>query len=253
MKHLLTIFASASAALLLLTGCQAQKVTVGVENAKFQHGYLNSKLLGQGTLLLWDMDAARDRQLTIAPSPIPDNNATVDHAGGSKLASVASSGVSVQGSLPLEQVSAGAKAEIAKQTAVVVEDFKSKRFYDADFVLNEPDFAPHREQLGKDYADNDRIRFIFISGATVANNAAIEIGTPTDKPNEFELSVAGRKYRLSYYGTKSVEWEGSQEPVFIQPRVYKIVRDESGATGYRFVEDRRIQFDLTELLTAASL
>ena len=253
MKHLLTFFPPALAAVLLLPACKVQEVQVGVENAKFQHGYLNSKLLGQGTLLLWDMEAAKDRQLTILPSPIFENNATVDHAGGTKLASVASSGVSVHGGLPLEQVSASAKAEIARQTAVVVEDFKSKRFYDADFVLNEPDFAEKRQALGADYATNDKVRFIFIAGATVADDAAIEIGTPTDRPNEFELAIAGKKYNLSYYGTKSVEWQGAQEPVFIQPRVYKIVQDADGATGYRFVEDRRIQFNLTEMLTDANL
>ncbi|RFC49151.1 MAG: hypothetical protein DVB23_000199 [Verrucomicrobia bacterium] len=253
MKHTLTFFAPVCGALLLLTGCKVQEVKVGVENAKFQHGYLNSKLLGQGTLLLWDMDAAADRQLTLLPSPKTEDNDLVDHAGGAKLSSVASSGVSVHGALPLEQVSASAKAEIARQTAVVVEDFQSKRFYDSDFVLNEPDFADRRQTLGEAYAHNDRIRFIFIAGATVADDAAVAVGTPTQRPDEFELSIGGKKYRLSYYGTKSVEWEGSQEPVFIQPRVYKIVEDQTGATGYRFLEDRRIQFDLTQMLTNASL
>lgn len=253
MKRFLSFSAPVVGALFLFAGCKVQELKVGVENAKFQHGYLNSKLLGQGTLLLWDMEAAKDRQLTIVPSPKTDDNDTVDHAGGTKLVSVASSGVSVSGSLPLEQVSASAKTEIARQTAVVVEEFKSKRFYDSDFVLNEPDFAERRQALGQEYANNDKIRFIFISGATVADDAAIEVGTPTERPDEFELSIGGKKYRLSYYGTKSVEWQGSQEPVFIQPRVYKIVEDQSGATGYRFVEDRRIHFDLTQMLTEASL
>jgi hypothetical protein len=253
MKHFLNFCAPAIGAFLFLTGCKVQEVKVGVENAKFQHGYLNSKLLGQGTLLLWDMEAAADRQLTIVPSPRTEDNDLVDHAGGAKLASVASSGVSVHGALPLEQVSVSTKAEIARQTAVVVEDFQSKRFYDSDFVLNEPDFAERRQTLGEQYADNDKIRFIFIAGATVADDAAIEVGTPTERPNEFELAIGGKKYRLSYYGTKSIEWQGSQEPVFIQPRVYKIVKDEAGATGYRFLEDRRIQFDLTQMLTNASL
>jgi len=253
MKHILTIVAPVFGIALALSGCQVQEVTVGVENAKFQHGYLNSKLLKQGTLLLWDMEAAADRQLTIAPSPIIADNDTVNHAGGHELASVASSGLSVGGSLPLEKVSAGVKTEIAKQTAVVVHDFQSKRFYDANFVLNEEDFAGQRQILGEEYAGNEKVRFIFIAGATVADDAAIAIGTPTGSQNEFELSIGGKKYRLSYYGTKSVDWKGAQEPVFIQPRVYQIVKDEAGATGYRFVEDRKIVFDLTEMLTEAAL
>lgn len=253
MKHSLIFFAPLVGAWFLLSGCKVQEVKVGVENAKFQHGYLNSKLLGQGTLLLWDMEAAPDRQLTLVPNPKTEDNDLVDHAGGAKLASVASSGVSVHGALPLEQISASAKAEIARQTTVVVEDFQSKRFYDSDFVLNEPDFASHRQTLGESYANNDKIRFIFIAGATLADDAAVAVGTPTTKPDEFELSIGGKKYHLSYFGTKSVEWEGAQQPVFIQPRVYKIVQDPSGATGYRFVEDRRVQLDLTQMLTNASL
>jgi hypothetical protein len=224
---------------------------VAVENAKFQQGYLNSKLLGTGTLLLWDQAAAPEQQLTILPGPDTENNRTVRHAGGRELASMASSGVSVSGSLPGATVSAEAEAEITRQTSVVVREFEALRFHDPDFVLNEEDYADYRVQLGDQHADNDLVRFIFIAGATVADDACISIGTPTDNPNEFKLRIAGKEYRLSYSGVKSVEWSGAREPVFIQPRVYRIARDAAGATGYRFVEDRQIRFNLTEMLNRA--
>jgi hypothetical protein len=239
-------------ALVALPSCQTKNVTVGVENARFQHGYLNSKLLSQGTLLLWDMDAANDKKLTKEPGPNTSNNDTVRDAGGTELTSKATSGLAVSGEIPIQQISVEAKAEIARQTSIVVKDFASRRFYDPTFVLNQPNFAQKRVELGRMHSDNEKIRFIFIAGATVANDTDISIGTPTGKENEFKLTVAGKEYKLTYSGTKTYQWKGSQEPIFVQPRIYKIVKDSNGETGYRFEEDRRISVDLPEMLTDAS-
>jgi len=235
----------------LLAGCSTRHVSIKVDNAKFQQGYLNSKLIGTGSLLLWDQSAAPEQQLTFLPSPDTENNRTVRHAGGRELASMASSGLSVSGALPGAAVSAEAAAEITRQTSVVVREFEAVRFHDADFVLNEEDYAEYRARFGEEYAENDLVRFIFIAGATIADDAAISIGTPTGTSNEFMLRIAGKEYRLSYSGVKSVEWSGAREPVFIQPRVYRIERDAAGATGYRFVEDRQSRFNLTEMLNRA--
>ena len=243
---------SGLATVAVTTSCQTKNVSVGVENARFQHGYLNSKLLSQGTLLLWDMDAADDRALTTVPHPDTSNNQTVRHAGGTELTSKASSGLSVSGEIPIQQISVEAKAEIARQTAIVVKEFESRRFYDPAFVLNEPDFAAKRTELGGEYAGNDKVRFIFVAGATVSDDTDISIGTPTGKENEFKLTIAGKEYKLAYSGTKDYEWKGHKEPVFVQPRIYKLVKDSRGDTGYRFVEDRRIEGDLTRMLTKAS-
>ena len=235
------------------TSCQTKNVTVGVENARFQHGYLNSKLLGPGALLLWDMEAADDRKVTLTPGPDTSHNRTVRHAGGTEQTSRATSGVEVSGTIPIQQVSVDVRAQIARQTTVTVKQFESQRFYDPDYVLNQAEFAPKRMELGKAYADNDQVRFIFIAGATVADDAQISTGTPTGRENEFKLTIAGKEYKLTYIGTRSLEWKGSQEPVFIQPRVYKIQKDPRGETGYRFVEDRQIPFDLSTMLTDSQL
>lgn len=238
--------------LALSSSCAVRKVTVGVDNARFQHGYLNSKLLGSGALLLWDMNAATDRALTLAPGPNTGNNETVRHAGGKELVSMASSGVTLNGAGVAQGIPIEAGAEIARQTAIVVRNFASVRFRDPQFVLNEEDFAAERRELGDEYADQSRTRFIFISGITLADDVNISIGTPEQKGNTFTLTIAGKEYELTYRGLKSSAWSGSQEPVFIQPRVYKLVSAPDGATGYRFEEDRSIQFDLTAMLTQAS-
>lgn len=234
------------------SSCAVRKVTVGVDNARFQHGYLNSKLLGSGALLLWDMNASTDRALTLAPGPDVTNNETVRHAGGRELVSMASSGVTLNGAGAAQGIPVEARAEIARQTAIVVRNFSSVRFRDPAFVLNEEDFAEERKKLGAQYADQARSRFILISGITLADDVNISIGSPGEKGNTFTLSIAGKEYQLSYRGLRSSAWTGSQEPVFIQPRVYKLVSVPEGATGYRFEEDRTIQFDLTSMLTDAS-
>ena len=202
---------------------------------------------------MWDMQAADDRKLTPSPSPDISNNQTDRHAGGTELISKASSGLSVAGEIPIQQVSVAAKAEVARQTSITVKQFESRRFNDSEFVLNEQDFALQRAQLGQANADDPNIRFIFIGGATYADETAISIGTPTEKENVFSLTVAGKDYKLTYSGTKSHHWRGKQEPVFVHPRVYKLIKDSSGQTGYRFVEDRRVVVsNLTGMLTDAS-
>lgn len=235
------------------TSCRTKKVTVGVENARFQHGYLNSKLLKPGTLLMWDMEAVEDKKLTPSTSPDISNNQTERHAGGTELVSKAASGLSVAGEIPIQQIPVTAKAEVARQTSIIVKQFESRRFNDPEFVLNEKDFALQRTQLGDGYAGDPNIRFIFIAGATHADDVNISIGTPTGKENVFTLTIAGKEYKLTYSGTKSHEWRGKQEPVFVHPRVYKLVKDSTGGTGYRFIEDRRIEVkNMTEMLTNAS-
>lgn len=240
------------AALATSSSCAVRKVTVGVDNARFQHGYLNSKLLGTGALLLWDMNAAQDRALTLAPGPNVANNETVRHAGGRELVSMASSGVTLSGAGAAQGIPVEARAEIARQTAIVVRNFSSVRFRDPQFVLNEEDFSGERSELGRQYANRPSIRFILIAGITLADDVNISIGTPDDKSNSFILTIGGKDYQLSYRGLKSSAWSGAQEPVFIQPRVYKLLSDSAGATGYRFEEDRTIHFDLTSMLTEAS-
>lgn len=234
------------------SSCAVQRVTVGVDNARFQHGYLNSKLLGSGALLLWDMDAATDRALTLAPGPNVGNNESVTHAGGRELVSMASSGVTLSGAAAPQGIPAEVKAEVARQTAIVVKNFKSVRFRDPQFVLNEEDFAVERKELGDRYANRERVRFILIAGTTLADDVNISIGTPDQKSNNFVINVAGKEYQLSYRGLRTSAWSGAQEAVFVQPRVYRLVSIPGGATGYRFEEDRTIHFDLTSMLTEAS-
>ncbi len=232
--------------------CAVHEVTVGVENARFQHGYLNSKLLGPGTLLVWDMEAASDRALTLAPNPDVANNESVRHAGGSELVSRATSGITLGGAAATRGIPANAEAHIASQTAVRVCNFASVRFRDPKFVLNEEDFARERVELGRDFADHPSVRFILIAGTTLADDVQIAIGKPKGQANVARLSIAGKKYELAFHGIKTAAWLGCQEPVFIQPRVYKLVSDDAGATGYRFIEDRTVEFDLTEMLTDAT-
>lgn len=252
MKVSLAVKAAALAAVVACSSCAVRKVTVGVDNARFQHGYLNSKLLGTGALLLWDMNAAVDRSLTLAPGPDVSNNETVRHAGGQELVSMASSGVTLAGAGAAQGIPVDVRAEIARQTAIVVRNFSSVRFRDPQFVLNEEDFADQRKELGQSFANQSHVRFIFISGITLADDVNISIGTPDDKGNSFVLSIGGKDYQLTFRGLRSSAWKGCQEPVFIQPRVYRLVASAEGATGYRFEEDRSIHFDLTSMLTEAS-
>ncbi|MFD2256348.1 hypothetical protein ACFSSA_06660 [Luteolibacter algae] len=240
------------AAMILTTSCHTKNVSVGVENARFQHGYLNSKLLNQGSLLLWDMEATSGKMLTNVPHPDTSNNDNVSHASGSELMSKASSGVTVSGEIPIQQVPVGVSSEINRQTSIVVKNFESRRYYDPRFILNERDFASQRTELGEEFADNDKIRFIFIAGSTVSDDTDISIGTPTGKTNEHKLTIAGKEYKLTYSGTKEYQWKGSKQPVFVQPRIYKLIKDNSGDTGFRFVEDRQIEGDITKMLTSAS-
>lgn len=257
MKRSALAFVICAAPLLIASSCGPQRVhekrlMVGVENARFQEGYLNSKLLGPGTLLLWDLGAAEDRKVTLEPGPDTTNNRDIKHAGGSRKVSMAASGLNIDGSVPSSEIPFAAKATVVRSTALIVEDFESRRFYDPTYVLNEEDFAAKRKELGEAYAANEDIRFIFISGVTVANNSKIEIGTPTGKENEFKLTIAGEDYTVTFSGARVNDWQGKSEPVFIQPRIYRIVKDSSGETGYRFVEDRNIIFDLTGMLSNAT-
>lgn len=49
--------------------------------------------------------------------------------------------------------------------------FVSSRFADPEFILNEADYAQHRSELGQQFAGNSARRFLFIAGATQADES----------------------------------------------------------------------------------
>ncbi|BCU78335.1 hypothetical protein [Luteolibacter sp. LG18] len=237
---------------LALASCSTSTITVGLDNARFQNGYLNSKLISPGTLLLVDPAAADDKKLTLLPSPDIANNSLVSGPGGTELISSASSGLAISGAVPAGGVPAEVQANIAKQTSVTLKQFVSSRFSDPEFILNEADYATHRTELGQQYAGAPGVRFLFIAGATKADEVHISSGTPEGKDNGLVVSVAGKDYKVTFTSAKEASWQGQKEPVFIQPRLYKLVRDGNGGTGYRFVEDRSSRIDITGALNNAS-
>lgn len=234
-----------------LTSC-TRTVTVGLDNARFQTGYLNSKLVSPGTLLLVDREASPDKRVTLSLRPKIDNNSIEPGTGGDSLVSSATSGLSVSGALPGDAATAQLSADLAKQTSVTLKQFVSYRFEDPRFVLNDPDFAQQRSELGEQFANNKRYSFIFIAGCTKADKIDISVGTPEGKENGLKLTVAGKDYKVTYNRSTRTEWEAKSQPVFVQPRLYNLVRSGSGGTGFRFEEDRSSQVDLTGMLNNAS-
>jgi len=236
-----------------LVSCSTSNITVGLDNARFQNGYLNSKLISPGTLLLVDPSAADDKKLTLLPPPDTSNNTLVSGPGGTELVSSASSGLAISGAIPAGGVPADVQASIAKQTSVTIKQFVSSRFADPEFVLNEADYAQHRLELGQQFAGNSKVRFLFIAGATKADEVHISSGTPDGKDNGLVVNVGGKAYKITFTSAKEASWQGQKEPVFIQPRLYTLVRESSpGGTGYRFAEDRTSRIDITGALNNAS-
>jgi len=233
----------------LLFSCSCRTIQVGMDNAYFQHGYLNSRLLVPGTLFLYDTSKGEQNALNFTVQLDVSNNEMRLLAGGRKTSTTAASGLSLTIPWKLGPVPSGLEATVHRETRVSLENYRRRTFVDPAYVLNQDTVRDIRASLGRDFAGNDNIRFILVSGDVIADSAEISIGQPTDKQNEFVINYAGQKYKGSRSRSTRHSTAGTQETVFVSFRVYKLVRDSRGATGYRFVEDRGINPDFTELLT----
>ena len=227
------------------------RVTVGIEHAQTSSGYVNSGLRNEGTFVLVDLhgNGAIDLdELDLSPF------ARRAILSGELKKDSSFSNMSFAFSGPISAaLKAKAEAAISKETFAVLEKFSTSRLRDPVHALNSPELVEWRRRMGDQYASTPelqaRYRFLFVSGSVKADSASFGMGTAREGPgNKLVIEVEGQKFEVAYQGGKYSDWKGSQTPVLINVRVYRLDKEESGASGYRFSYETEKVVNVTERL-----
>jgi hypothetical protein len=236
-----------------LMGC-ANHVTVRLDNAKTAIGYLNSGLVSEGTVFIIDLSnpllptALNQSQFDLSKFP------KQDPVLGDETESQSVSSFDLQYSGNISPViQPKLEASIASQSIISLKNFQTDRAQDPESILNSPATVAWRSNVVDEFAnspqDLKRYRFLFISGATQADETNISFGAPQGKSGaRFSLNIDGQSFTVTYTAQDSDKWSGKKFPAILEAHLFKLVPNPGGGTGYKFVYDLSGTVNITTAL-----
>jgi len=234
----------------MLAGC-GNKLVMRMDNARLSDGYINSKTLDFGSILLWDINNSslmriytitnnenrnfeliegnRYRQRNTSVS----RNTQIDVLADNETLKKIPNSVIVK-----------AKSQFVEATRVRIENYYPLSYRDPRYVLNSPELRRWRESIVEDIGRENLNKYRFVFIGAVIQGAKLHISTERSTHGSSSANVIniGRyKFDLMYDNNTSYEIEAKTKvPLLIKPTVFKLVVRRGGNRGYeeiRFVYD----------------
>jgi hypothetical protein len=206
-------------------------------------GYLTSGLVGEGTVFVVDISnpllptALNQTQFNLTKFPKQD----LVSGDETESQSVNTFDLQYSGTFPAA-IQPTLQASIASQSVISLKNFQTDRAQDPASILNSPTTVDWRSNILEEFANNGqdlkRYRFLFVSGATQADETDISFGAPQDKPSaDFSVTIDGQSFTVSYTARSSDKWTSKKFPAILEAHLFRLVPNPGGGTGYKFVYD----------------
>lgn len=234
MKSVIIVIAT----LMIISGC-AKQAFVDLSNAPIgKTNNINSDRVAFGDVLLLDLrsktvnrvanllDEQRNGQLGV--QVVNEGNYT--QAANSKI------GITFKGNV--KAIKGDITASVARSLLFEMKQTKQKRFSFPLGVLNAKEVAEFRATQAE-FANNN-FRFLFVNEVFTGKEFKYEFNKQKDDGGKFKIDVNGQKVEVTFNNSSGVACSGDDNACVVNVQTWKLVRNPSGATGYKFKLDSSV-------------
>ncbi len=219
----------------ILLGSCAKQAYVNLENAPVGDSNINSRRVGFGDVFLLDMNSKTFNYRGNLLEVDQEDRLDVITASKGNYTQSASNKIGITFAGNIGDIKPKATASIASSLVFSLQNHTQKRFRFPDDVLNAKEVVSFRAKQAP-YA-NSRFKFLFVNEVFSGKKIEYKFNGQKDDGGKVSIDVAGQKIEVNFNNGSSVVCEGDDNACIVSVQIWQLVRDSSGATGYKFILD----------------